>query len=118
MTSHTEINEVVMNSRNVQPYCKTPQQFNKTPFTLPKVKLGFIKPIPTNIKKSSQGITIPRGLFHLWIHLGLFIFGMLTFGSYLTHEPLKKLTIVFGGQLILINIPLMKEDSSYICYII
>ncbi len=105
MKSHIKINEVVMNSRNVL-------QYYKTPFALPKVKLGFMKPIPTNVKK------IPRGLFHLWIHLVLFIFGTFTFGSYLTHESLEKLTIVFGRHLIFMNIPLRKEDSSYICYIL
>lgn len=47
MKSHIEINEVVMNSQNVHGYCKTPRQFNKTLYALPKVKLGFIKPIPT-----------------------------------------------------------------------
>jgi len=33
-------------------------------------------------------------------------------------NQLKKLTIVFGGHLIFMNIPLRKEDSGYICYIV
>jgi hypothetical protein len=39
-------------------------------------------------------------------------------GLTLHMNHLKKLTIVFGGHLIFMNILLRKEDSSYICYII